>query len=133
MAKGNFSVFSEMKVHNGEFTGYVKPLFSDVDVYSSKQDKDKPVLKKVYEKVVGGLSHLLENSKRDEVATVTTLSGKLDNPNANTWQIVVNLVSNAFVKAILPGFEKEYEALMARKARGDGGKKGAEKGKGEKK
>jgi len=115
VAKGTFSVYSEVAVKNGRIEGYVKPLFSDIDVYSSKQDKDKPVLKKVYEKVVGGLSHLLENQKRDEVATVANLSGPLDSPNASNWQIFVNLVSNAFVKAILPGFEKEYEAAMKRR------------------
>jgi hypothetical protein len=115
VAKGTFSVFSEIEVKNGRIEGYVKPLFSDIDVYSSKQDKDKPALKKVYEKIVGGLSHLLENQKRDEVATVANLSGPLDSPNASNWQIFVNLVSNAFVKAILPGFEKEYEAAMKRK------------------
>ena len=33
----------------------------DLQVYDPKQDKDKPVLKKLYEKVVGGVAHVLEN------------------------------------------------------------------------
>ena len=111
VAKGTYSIYSEVKVRDGKITGYVKPLFSDIDVYSSKQDKKKPVLKKLYEKVVGGLSHLLENRKRDEVATVAELSGDVEDPNTSLWQITVKLVSNAFVKAILPGFDREYEAI----------------------
>jgi len=114
VAKGTFSVYSQVHVSNGRISGYVKPLFKDIDVYSSKQDKKKPVLKKLYEKVVGGLSHLLENPKREQVATVADLSGTVDDPNTSTWQIVVRLVSNAFVKAILPGFEREYEAVKKR-------------------
>jgi len=114
VAKGTFSVYSEISVHNGRITGYVKPLFKDIDVYSSKQDKKKPPLKKVWEKIVGGLSHILENPKRDQVATVADLSGTIEDPNTSTWQIIVRLVSNAFVKAILPGFEREYEAVMKR-------------------
>jgi hypothetical protein len=110
VAKGTFSVYSEMHVRNRRVTGYVKPLFKDIDVYSSKQDKKKPVLKKIYEKIVGGLSHLLENKPHEQVATVADVSGTLDDPDTSAWQIFVKLVSNAFVKAILPGFEREYEA-----------------------
>jgi hypothetical protein len=115
VAKGTFSVYSEVHVHNSRITGYLKPLFKDIDVYDPKQDKKKPVLKKIYEKIVGGLSHILENKPRDQVATVADLSGTIEDPNTNSWEIIVRLVSNAFVKAILPGFEREYEA--ARKGR----------------
>ena len=115
VAQGTFSVYSEVKVRNGRIDGYLKPLFKDIQVYSPQQDKDKPVLKKLYEKIVGGVSHLLENHPRDQVATVADLSGSISDPNTSTWDIVVRLVSNAFVKAILPGFEREYNALRGRK------------------
>ncbi len=111
VAQGNFSVYSEVKVRNGHIDGYIKPLFKDIKVYDPQQDKNKPVLKKLYEKVVGGVSHLLENHPRDQVATVADLSGPTSNPHTSTWEIIVNLVSNAFVKAILPGFERELKAL----------------------
>jgi len=111
---GTFSVYSEVKVRNGRMDGYLKPLFEDVDVYDSKQDKKKPVLKKLYEKVVGGLSHILENRPRDQVATVADLSGTLEDPNTSAWEIAVRLVSNAFVKAILPGFDREVEGARKR-------------------
>ncbi|MEA2603158.1 MAG: hypothetical protein QOF89_4150 [Acidobacteriota bacterium] len=115
VAAGTFSVYSEIKVHNGRIDGYIKPLFKDVKVYDPEQDKEKPVLKKLYEKIVGGVSHLLENSRRDEVATVADLSGPLSDPHTSTWDIVVHLVSNAFIKAILPGFQRELEAARHRR------------------
>jgi hypothetical protein len=110
VVKGTFSLYSEIKIHDGRIDGYVKPLIKDVDVYSSKQDKKKPLLKKLYEKVVGGLSHILKNRPREEVATVVDISGPLEDPDASIWETVVRLVSNAFVKAILPGFDREFEA-----------------------
>ena len=110
VVSGTFSVYSEVKVANGRIDGYVKPLFKDVKVYSREQDKEKPVLKRLYEKIVGGLSHVLENEPREQVATVADISGTLDDPDTGTWPIIVRLVSNAFVRAILPGFEREYEA-----------------------
>lgn len=111
VAEGTFSVYSEMKVRNGRIEGYVKPLFKGVKVYDPEQDKKKPVLKKIYEKIAGGLSHILENHPRDQVATVADLSGTIEDPNTSTWEIIVRLVSNAFIKAILPGFDREYEAI----------------------
>ena len=110
VAQGTFSVYSEVKVHNGRIDGYVKPLFKDIKVYDPQQDKKKPVLKKLYEKIVGGVSHLLENRPRDQVATVADLSGTVSDPDTSTWEIIVRLVSNAFIKAILPGFEREANA-----------------------
>lgn len=110
VTEGTFSLFSEVKVNNRRITGYVKPLIKDVKVYDPDQDKKKPVLKKLYEKVAGGLANILENRPRDEVATVADLSGSIDDPNTSTWEIVVRLVSNAFVRAILPGFDREFEA-----------------------
>ncbi|HWN42222.1 MAG TPA: DUF748 domain-containing protein [Thermoanaerobaculia bacterium] len=110
VVSGTFSVYSEVKVRNGRIDGYVKPLFKDIKVYSREQDKKKPVLKRLYEKIVGGLSHVLENEPREQVATVADISGTIEDPNTGTWPIIVRLVSNAFVRAILPGFEREYEA-----------------------
>lgn len=110
VTEGTFSLYSEIKIKDQRIDGYVKPLIKDVKVYDPEQDKKKPVLKKLYEKVVGGLSHVLDNRPRDEVATVVDISGPIDDPNTSIWEVVVRLVSNAFVKAILPGFEREFEA-----------------------
>jgi hypothetical protein len=41
------------------------------------------------------------------VATVATISGRIDNAHAKTWEVVANIIQNAFFKAILPGFERE--------------------------
>ena len=111
VAAGTFSVYSEIRVRDGYLKGYVKPLFKDIKVYDPKQDKDKPVLRKLYEKVVGGLFHVLKNRPREQVATVADLSGPVTGPKTSIWEIVGNLIRNAFVKAILPGFEREIEAL----------------------
>ena len=104
--RGTFAFFSQLAVKNDEIHGYVKPLLKDVEVYDPEQDKDKPATKKIYEAVVGGVLGLLENKPRNEAATVTDLSGPVENPRADTWQVLEKLVQNAFFKAILPGFER---------------------------
>ncbi len=107
---GRFSFFSEITVRDGNMNGYVKPLFNDMDVYDSRQDKEKGVFRKLYEGIIGGVSWLFQNTPRDEVATNIEVSGKLSNPQTSTWDTIIGLVQNAFFKAILPGFEREAAA-----------------------
>ena len=108
---GKFSVYSEIRVRDGMINGYVKPLFHDIDVYDKEQDKGKNVFRKMYEGIVGGVAKMLENRKRKEVATVTTLNGPVDDPKSSALQVIANLVKNAFVKSILPGFQAEVRGI----------------------
>ncbi|UVT17451.1 MAG: DUF748 domain-containing protein [Nitrospira sp.] len=102
---GKFALFSELTVKNNRIDGYVKPLLQDVEVYDPKKDRNKALSEKMYRAVVDGVMSLLENVSHDEVATKGDVSGPVENPQANTWQIIEKLVQNAFFKAILPGFE----------------------------
>ena len=43
------------------------------------------------------------------------VSGPLANPKAGTLETVLKLVENAFIKAILPGFEKESAEAVRRR------------------
>jgi hypothetical protein len=105
---GEFSLYSELQGRSRQVTGYVKPLFQDMTVYDPRQDKDKGPLRRAYEAVVGGVSRVLQNRPRDEVATRVALSGRLDNPNTSILETVAGLVQNAFFRAILPGFDAEH-------------------------
>ena len=107
VSKGAFSFFSQLSVKEGQVTGYVKPIFGNVEVYDPKQDEDKAVTRKLYEAVVGGVVELLKSPRKDQVAAESDMSGPVGNPKADTWQIVGTLIQNAFFKAILPGIEKE--------------------------
>jgi Domain of Unknown Function (DUF748) len=104
---GFFSVYTEMRVQNRAVRGYVKPLIRELDVYNESQDQEKNLFQKLYEAVAGGVSEILENIPRREVAAKADIAGPVENPQASTWQVLVTLIQNAFVKMILPGFERE--------------------------
>ncbi len=114
---GKFSFFTEIKIRQGKIDGYVKPLFRDMEVYDRRQDKEKGVFRQLYEALVGGVSGLLKNTPRKEVATEVPISGDIESPQTGTWQTILNLVQNAFFKAILPGFEKEVSSGHSKPAR----------------
>jgi Domain of Unknown Function (DUF748) len=110
VVSGVFSVFSELAVKNGGVVGYVKPLFRDLDVYG-EQDEEKSFGQKLKERAADVIGKVLRNRPREEVATVVPIAGPLENPKASTWETLIGLVQNAFIKAVLPGFERERSRL----------------------
>jgi len=104
---GLMSIYSQITVRDNQITGYVKPLFTNVQVYSYNKDKGKPVLHQAYELIVGGAAQLLRNHSSQAVATKVDLSGKFQQPNVSTWQAFIELAHNAFIQAIVPGFDHQ--------------------------
>ena len=101
---GEFSLYSELHISHGQIDGYIKPLFADMKVYDRRQDRDKPFFHQVYEGLVGGVAGLLEN-RSGSIATVADIKGASEAPEVSTLDVIIRLVTNAFIKAILPGFE----------------------------
>jgi hypothetical protein len=109
VVQGRFSLYSELAARDGGISGYVKPLFKDVKAYDPEQDRDKGFMRRLYERLIGVVSKILKNVPRKEVATRVDIAGQLDDPQTSTWQAIRNLLRNAFIKAILPGLERETE------------------------
>lgn len=107
VVEGLVSLYSEVHVEDGRIDGYVKSLLRDVQVHDSTQDRRDGLARKAYERLMGGVAELLENRARDEIATQTGLSGRVDDPEASTWELLARLVQNAFFQSILPGFDRE--------------------------
>jgi hypothetical protein len=91
-------------------SGYVKPLFTDVKVYDVEKDKKKPILHQMKELLIGGAAKLLKNQKTQQVATKIDISGQVNNPNLSAWQAIGQFIENAFINAIVPGFDREVAA-----------------------
>src|SRR6185369_10313225 len=111
---GAFSLVTELHIKNNMISGYIKPFFKDMKVYDKRQDKEKGLFRKLYEKLIGGVARLLENRPREEVATKAEISGPVTKPQTSTLQIIVELIRNAFIKAILPTFEREFSTAAKR-------------------
>src|SRR5882724_9554349 len=114
VAASELSVFTELKVTNGAITGYVKPLFRDVKMGTPPGEPkvSKTLGQRMYQGALGIAAKILKNSPRGEVATVVTISGRTDQPVYSMWAVVGHLLENAFVKAILPGFDPERKQKL---------------------
>jgi len=104
---GRFSFYSELHIKDDAISGYVTPFFKDLNVYDRRMDRKKSVSGKMYEMLVGGVARLLKGGPKGEVAAKVAISGTLNKPHTSRWQIIGQLIRNAFFKTIIPGFDKE--------------------------
>jgi hypothetical protein len=116
VVQGAFSLYSEIRVKGGYVTGYVKPLFKDVKAFDPQQDRDKGFVRRLWERIIGGVSKTLKNEPREEVATKIDISGPLDAPERSTLQAIGRLLQNAFFRAILPGFDRQVGGPNSKRA-----------------
>jgi hypothetical protein len=107
VSAGVFSLVTEIHVKNHKISGYIKPFFKDMKVYDKRKDKGRSISHKMYEMLVSGVAVILENRSHQEVATRMDISGSVNNPETSSWQIVGELLRNAFLQAILPGFDRK--------------------------
>jgi len=106
---GQFSFYSEVNIRQGNINGYIKPLFKDIEISDPFKEGEKGFTQKVKEVVLSGVSWILKNRPRHEIATTVTISGTLDSPQYSSWEAVGGLLKNAFIRPLLPGFEKRSE------------------------
>jgi hypothetical protein len=111
--RGWFDLVVETDVEEGQITGYAKPLFRNLQVFSLSEDlKDKNVLQFFWQALVGGVASLFKNHSRDQFGTLIPFSG--DATGATTTDIFAtlgNILRNAFVRAYLPRLEDGQESV----------------------
>jgi hypothetical protein len=113
VAAGQLSVFSDISIKDGEMNGYVKPMFANITVYDYQKDKSTPVLHQAKKLLIGAASHVFKNSDTGQVASEIDLQGKLTSPDISVWQAIAQVLRNAFIEAIIPGFDRAVASNAA--------------------
>ena len=104
--KGTMSLYTELATREGAFEGYLKPIIKDLDVLG-KEDKDDNLLRKLWEGIVGGAGAVLKNPREKQFGTKIPLSGRLDDPKVRTWVAMIQVLRNAFIRALEPALDRE--------------------------
>lgn len=102
--KGDVSIYAEFAGKEGGFGGYVKPILKDLDIVQwNKEEGDfKQIL---WETLIGGAAVILENHRKDQLATKVQINGRFDDPHINLWRAVSFVLRNAFVRALKPAVD----------------------------
>jgi hypothetical protein len=104
VAGGQLSFYSEDKIRRGYLTGYIKPLFRDVQVSDPRTEAQKDLGQKIREGVISVLAWILRNHVQHEVGTSVTIAGEVSSPTFSSWQAIGGLLKNAFLQPLLHQF-----------------------------
>ncbi len=102
--QGTISVYMEAATKDNIITGYTKPIIKDLKVVNWKKDKDQP-LKIAWEAVIGAVAWIFKNHSKDQLATKVEFEGNLKSPSFDLWQIIGEVLYNAFIQALYPSLE----------------------------
>jgi hypothetical protein len=110
--RGWFDLVVEADAKEGQLSGYVKPLFRDLKVFSLSQDiKEKNVLQVFWQALVGAVTTVFKNFPRDQFGTRIPFTGDLSkSTTVDILATIGNVLRNAFVRAYLPRLETDQPA-----------------------
>jgi len=105
--RGWFDLVLETDAKEGQLTGYAKPLFRDLKVFSLSQDiQEKNVLQFFWQALVGATTTVFKNFSRNQFGTRIPFSGDLSQTTTiDLLATIGNVLRNAFVRAYLPRLE----------------------------
>lgn len=104
--QGSMGLFTEIAARQGEFSGYVKPLISDLKVVAFT-DEEGNVLQIAWEALIGGAMEVLENQSKDQFATKVEFKGKFTKPDVAIAEAMFAVFRNAFVEALKPSLDND--------------------------
>lgn len=105
---GTVSLYSEMAMRDGKFSGYFKPLTKGMKIFQWKEGDKRTVGQFFKELLAEGATEILENQKRDQFATRVPLSGNVMNYETDVWTILINVIWNAYGSA----FRKQVDGTV---------------------
>jgi hypothetical protein len=110
--RGWFDLVVEADSKEGQMTGYVKPLFRNLQVLSLSQDiKEDNIIQFFWQALVGFTTNILKNRSRDQFGTLIPFTA--DASSSTTTDIfatIGNILRNAFVRAYLPRVEQQPQS-----------------------
>jgi len=112
--KGSLQLYTEAAAKDGMIKGYTKPIIKDMKVLNWKTDKETPV-RFIWEAIVEGVSWVLNNKSKDQIATKAEFEGRIDKPDVNIWFIIGQLLRNAFIEALYPALENSVNINTPKK------------------
>lgn len=104
--KGEFAMFTSVAATNKAYDGYIKVLFNHLDVFAWKKERQKNILKIFWEAIVGAVTTVLKNQPEDQLATKVPISGVYTNSSVDIASTIGELLRNAFIRALLPKYDK---------------------------
>lgn len=111
--RGWFDLVIEADAKEGQLTGYAKPLFRNLQVFSLRKDLGKDsVLQFFWQALLGATTAVFKNYQRDQFGTLIPFRSDVSGATTSDLLATIgNLLHNAFVRAYLPRLESGEESV----------------------
>ncbi|TWI53780.1 uncharacterized protein DUF748 [Pseudomonas duriflava] len=107
---GSGDLVVEAKANQGQLSGYIKPLFKNVDIFDWRQDveaEDKGFFRSLWEAIAGGGQTVLKNQRKDQFATRVELNGNVKDQDISPLQTFFSILRNAFIQAFSARYDEQ--------------------------
>ncbi len=104
--KGTFHLYTSVAGREGQYEGYLKVLFENLDILQWKKDQREDGLGVFWEAIVGTVTTLLKNQPKDRLATRIPIAGSYEGTDVGIWSALSTLLRNAFIRALVPKLDE---------------------------
>ncbi|CAN5472476.1 DUF748 domain-containing protein [soil metagenome] len=105
--QGEFSLYCEFVVKDGNLEGYLQPVILNLSVLDL-EDEDHDVFSAAWELIVEGVIYIFRNHEQDQLATRMPMSGEIDDPEIGVFTTIWNIFRNAFIES----FEQAVDGII---------------------
>ncbi len=105
-ASGTFSGYAEVVGDGRRLGGYLKVLFHHLELSTFGEEAPGKGTGAFWAMLIGAALDILENTEERQHAARIPLTGALIDPDTDIWTAIGTALTNAFVNALAPGFER---------------------------
>jgi hypothetical protein len=106
VARGNFALFTSVAGDGGNYNGYFKVFFGNLEVFQWEKDKKKNIVAVFWQAIVGGVTTVFKNHPKDQLATKVPISGSDTGSKVGIWTATATILENAFIHALVPKLDQ---------------------------
>jgi hypothetical protein len=103
--RGSGDFYLWIEADHGYIKGTLKPLLHDVEILNPERDTES-LLSTLWESLVAAAADVFENKSSKQIGSVIPFEGSEADIKENMWAAIVELVRNAFFKALKPGLSE---------------------------
>lgn len=111
--RGWFDLVVQVDANEGQISGYIKPLFRNLKLFSLSKDlKEDSVLQFFWQALVGATTAVFKNFPRDQFGTVIPFTADATGTtSADILATIGNVMRNAFIRAYLPRLQSGQDSV----------------------
>lgn len=106
-ADGTFNGYTEIVADGRRLGGYLKVLFHHLDIDASEESEPGAGTSVFWGLLIEAAEDILENSELKQHAARLPISGELGDLDTDVWTAIGTALRNAFISAMVPGFERQ--------------------------